>query len=156
MKLAPTLLVAAFLAVPGATAAQSLYLSQPDRHTGAHVPNEVVLDDRGRRLGGAIAGAAAGTVVGGFLGYRIDRARGVPSENPGLFGMLGGALLGSTVGSALGAHAGADGEGSLGRRLLVTTGIAVMGSGLVAASEGEFQLAFVISIPLAQVLAAGF
>lgn len=108
-----------------------------------------------RRLVWTASGAAAGTLLGGWMGYEINRARSPDSENAGIFGMLGGALLGSTVGSALGSHWGAEGEGSLTRRFLVSGAIAVVGAGFAAVTEDEVQIGFSIAIPVAQVLALG-
>ena len=45
----------------------------------------------------ATIGSAVGVFGGGFLGYSIDRARGVPSEDPGLNGFIYGALVTSAL-----------------------------------------------------------
>lgn len=116
---------------------------------------EAAASEPTRRLVWTASGAAAGTLLGGWVGYEINRARNPDAENAGIFGMLGGALLGSTVGSTLGAHWGAKGEGSLTRRFLVSGAIAVVGASLAAVTEDEVQIGFSIAIPVAQVLALG-
>ena len=45
----------------------------------------------------ATIGSALGVFGGGLLGYSIDRARGVPSEDPGLSGFIYGALATSAL-----------------------------------------------------------
>lgn len=45
----------------------------------------------------AAIGSTVGFFGGGFLGYSIDRARGVPSEDPGLNGFIYGALATSAL-----------------------------------------------------------
>ena len=94
----------------------------------------------------AAAGSVFGAMAGGFLGYSIDRARDVPSEDPGLAGLIIGGLAGSAIGSPALLHVANDGRGSLGWATLLS----VAGTTFAAAAlwdDGQF----LIVVPAVQV-----
>jgi hypothetical protein len=57
----------------------------------------------GEKIAGAVFGGALGFFVGGFVGYKLDRAKGCGCDDPGLRGILFGAPIGAVAGAILGA-----------------------------------------------------
>jgi len=107
----------------------------------------------GDRLALTTLGTVAGIAAMGVVGYRIDSARDVPSEDPGAAGFLIGGLVGSALGSALTSHLASDGERSLARRLLITGGISAVGLGLAwFADDNGAEGVIILSIPISQIL----
>jgi len=68
----------------------------------------------------AAIGSATGLLVGGFLGYSIDRARDVPSDVPGLGGLIYGALAASALLSPSLLYVANDRQGPWGRAVLLS------------------------------------
>jgi hypothetical protein len=66
----------------------------------------------------ATLGSATGILVGGLLGVAIDRARDVPSEDPGLSGLIYGAAAGSALLSPALLYVAHDRQGPVARALL--------------------------------------
>jgi hypothetical protein len=76
----------------------------------------------------AALGSATGLFVGGLLGASIDSARDVPSEDPGLSGLIYGAAAGSALLSPTLLYLAHDRQGPIGRALLFSVGATSLGT----------------------------
>ena len=98
---------------------------------------------------GALAGAAAGVVIGATIGYHLDRATECNDDYCGLDGILIGGSLGSTLLTPVGAHLANGRGGSLLTSLVVTAA----GTGavwLLAAGSGDEEI--ILAVPLVNML----
>jgi hypothetical protein len=88
-----------------------------------------------------LIGSVAGGYGGGWMGYRLDRARDVPSEDPGLMGAILGALTGSIAGTTIAVHLADRRRGPAGQKLLgALVGTAAGLAFAAAADNGNFAL----------------
>jgi len=94
----------------------------------------------------AAIGSAAGILVGGLLGASIDAARDVPSEDPGLSGLIYGALAGSALLSPTLLYLAHDRQGPFGRAVLLS----VAGTSLVALALWPHD-AVLLAVPALQI-----
>ena len=68
----------------------------------------------------AAVGSATGFLVGGLIGYSVDNARGVPSEDPGLSGLVYGALAASALFAPSLLHVANNRRGAWGRAVVLS------------------------------------
>lgn len=102
------------------------------------------------------AASAAGVIVGGYLGYRLDYdvlhwdcEHGC--EDPGLKGMLAGAMVGSALLTPLTVHLVNGRRGSLPLACLSAAAIGSLG---VIAAAGDGAEGLLLALPVAQVVSA--
>jgi hypothetical protein len=90
--------------------------------TAVPAPYQVAVPQRDAANSIVIAalGSAAGILAGGLLGASIDAARDVPSEDPGLAGLIYGAAVGSALLSPTLLYLANDRQGPFGRALLLS------------------------------------
>jgi hypothetical protein len=96
----------------------------------------------------AAVGSALGILVGGFTGYSIDRARDVPSEDPGLAGFIYGAGIGSALLSPTLLYLSNDRRGPFSRAVLLSVAGTALGTWALWLWPHE---AVVIAIPVIQI-----
>ena len=96
----------------------------------------------------AAVGSALGILVGGFTGYSIDRARDVPSEDPGLAGFIYGAGIGSALLAPTLLYLANDRRGPLGRAVLLSAAGTALGTWALWLWPHE---AVVVAIPAIQI-----
>lgn len=94
----------------------------------------------------AAIGSATGIFVGGLVGSSIDRARNVPSEDPGLDGWIYGALAGSALLSPGLLCLAQDRRGPCGRAVLLS----VAGTALAAAAFWSLERGLLV-VPVVQI-----
>jgi hypothetical protein len=94
----------------------------------------------------AAVGSALGIFAGGFLGYTVDRARDVPSEDPGLGGLIFGSLAGSALLSPTLLYVANGHRGPFGRALMLS----IAGTTVAAAAFWNAE-PFLIVVPAVQI-----
>lgn len=99
----------------------------------------------------SLGGSLAGGFLGGVAGYKLDRARNVPSEDPGLAGMIYGTLLGSALAAPLLAARAEGSCASTGPAVLLSLGATALAGAVILGSNDGFTLPL---LPLAQLAAS--
>jgi hypothetical protein len=107
---------------------------------------------------GALVGGAAGMLIGGYSGFRLEESLSDPCrEMCGLGGMILGSFLGGSIGMSAGAHM-ANGRagnlpGGIGATIGVGAGSAFIAGGLMSQMEAGSAVLFVF-VPAIQVYTA--
>lgn len=89
--------------------------------------------------------------MGGFIGYELDRTHGVPSDDPGLEGLIWGALATSAILSPTFVYLENGSQGHLVRALAATAAVTALFVGAFSDSESGSVL---VLLPAAQAFAA--